>query len=85
MGHRLVVMMDGGIRYGTDVFKAIAHGAQCVFVGRPALWGLAVDGQAGVERVLETLRDEFGRAMSLSGTVTLSDITAKYLMRISNL
>lgn len=78
-------MMDGGIREGNDVFKAIAYGAKCVFVGRPVLWGLAVDGQKGVERVLEILRDDFDRTMSLSGTLTVADITPDYLIRKSKL
>lgn len=78
-------MLDGGIREGVDVFKAIAYGAQCVFVGRPVLWGLAVDGQAGVERVLHLLHDEFDRTMSLSGTLTVKDITAEYCLRVSKL
>lgn len=67
-------MFDGGIRQGTDVFKALALGAQLVFVGRPAIWGLAVDGQKGVERVLEILRKELDIVMALSGCATLKDI-----------
>lgn len=74
VGHRLVVMMDGGIREGTDVFKAIAYGAHLVFVGRPILWALAVDGQKGVEHILHLLHTEFERTMALSGTNTLADI-----------
>lgn len=83
VGHRVAVMMDGGIREGGDVFKAIAYGAQCVFVGRPVLWGLAVDGQPGVERVLHMLHDELDRAMALSGTPAVSDITVDYLVHRS--
>ncbi|WP_394829366.1 alpha-hydroxy acid oxidase [Pendulispora albinea] len=61
------VYLDGGVRRGTDVLKALALGARAVLVGRPLLWGLAVDGEAGVRRVLELLRDELALAMALSG------------------
>ena len=60
--------MDGGVRQGTDVLKALAMGARAVFIGRPVLWGLAYNGQEGVESVLQILRDEFKTAMMLSGT-----------------
>lgn len=80
VGHRLVVMMDGGVREGTDVFKAIAYGARLVFVGRPVLWGLAVNGQQGVEDVLKLLKLEFDRAMALSGTNSLAEITRDFVI-----
>lgn len=64
---RVEVYMDGGVRQGVDVLKALALGARAVFIGRPVLWGLASNGQEGVERVLEILRDEFTTAMMLSG------------------
>jgi (S)-2-hydroxy-acid oxidase len=64
---RVEVFMDGGVRQGTDVLKALAMGARAVFIGRPVLWGLACGGQNGVEKVLELLRDEFHSAMMLSG------------------
>ncbi|HEX9067760.1 MAG TPA: alpha-hydroxy acid oxidase [Ktedonobacterales bacterium] len=67
------VLLDGGIRRGTDVLKALALGARAVLVGRPILWGLAVDGQRGVERVLTMLRDELELAMMLAGR---PDVTA---------
>jgi 4-hydroxymandelate oxidase len=69
------VYIDGGIRRGTDVLKAIAYGARAVLVGRPILWGLAVAGEAGVKSVLEMLRQEFDVAMALSGCPTLGSIT----------
>jgi 4-hydroxymandelate oxidase len=69
------VYIDGGIRRGTDVLKAIAYGARAVLVGRPILWGLAVGGEAGVKSVLEMLRQEFDVAMALSGCPTLCSIT----------
>jgi isopentenyl diphosphate isomerase/L-lactate dehydrogenase-like FMN-dependent dehydrogenase len=67
VGDQLDVLVDGGIRRGTDVFKALALGACAVLIGRPVVWGLAVDGQAGAQRVLEILLDEFDRALALAG------------------
>ena len=64
---RAEVLLDGGVRRGTDVVKALALGARAVLVGRPVLWGLAVAGQRGVELVLERLRDELDVAMGLCG------------------
>ena len=69
------VYVDGGIRRGTDVLKAMAYGARAVLVGRPILWGLAVGGEAGVKSVLEMLRQEFDLAMALSGCPRVTDIT----------
>lgn len=69
------ILVDGGIRRGTDVLKAIALGADAVLVGRPVLWGLAVDGRAGVGRVLGILRSELDRAMALCGCPDLSACT----------
>ena len=71
---RVEVFIDGGIRRGTDVLKALALGAQAVLVGRPILWGLAVNGQAGVRHILQLLRDELEVAMALSGCATVADI-----------
>jgi 4-hydroxymandelate oxidase len=71
---RCEVLLDGGIRWGTDVLKALALGARAVLVGRPVLWGLAVDGQAGVKRVLELLRDELATAIALAGCPTVASI-----------
>ena len=65
---RVDVFLDGGVRQGTDVLKALALGAKAVFVGRPVLWGLAYKGQEGVEEMLNVLRAEFRQAMMLSGT-----------------
>jgi hypothetical protein len=69
------VYVDGGIRRGTDVLKAMAYGARAVLVGRPVLWGLAVGGEAGVKYVLEMLRNEFDLAMALAGCPSLSAIS----------
>jgi 4-hydroxymandelate oxidase len=67
---RIPVLLDGGVRRGTDVAKALALGARAVLIGRPALWGLAAGGQAGVERVLAILRAELERALALLGRPT---------------
>jgi 4-hydroxymandelate oxidase len=75
LGGRAELFMDGGVRRGTDVIKAIARGARAVLIGRPVLWGLAVDGEAGVCRVLQLLRDEIDLAMGLCGCRTVSEIT----------
>jgi 4-hydroxymandelate oxidase len=73
------VYVDGGIRRGADVLKALAQGARAVLVGRPILWGLAVAGEEGAFRVLEILRQEFQEAMLLSGCTRLSDIDRSLL------
>ena len=69
------VYVDGGIRRGTDVLKAMAYGARAVLVGRPILWVLTVGGEAGVKSVLEMLRQEFDLAMALSGCSNLTAMT----------
>ncbi|XP_063715118.1 2-Hydroxyacid oxidase 1-like [Symsagittifera roscoffensis] len=69
------VFVDGGVRTGTDVLKALALGANAVFIGRPVLWGLACGGEEGVSRVLEILNEELRLSMALSGCRTLSDVT----------
>jgi 4-hydroxymandelate oxidase len=79
VGGRAEVYVDGGIRRGTDVVKALARGARAVMVGRPVLWGLAVDGEPGVARVLEILRNEFDTALALSGCPSVADVTADLL------
>lgn len=72
---RADVLIDGGIRRGTDVLKALALGARAMQVGRPVLWGLAVDGEAGLRHVLELLRAEFDLAMALCGCRSVAEIT----------
>jgi 4-hydroxymandelate oxidase len=74
VGDRLEVVLDGGVRRGTDVLKALALGARAVFLGRPVLWGLAAGGEAGVTKMLNVLQTELELAMSLSGKVTLADL-----------
>ena len=71
---RCEVYIDGGIRRGTDILKALALGARAVLVGRPVLWGLAASGAEGAYHVLEILRKELELAMALSGRPTLSSI-----------
>jgi len=73
------VYVDGGIRHGTDILKALALGARAVMIGRPVIWGLAVHGADGVRDVLDHLRAELVRAMQLCGTVALKDITPDLL------
>jgi 4-hydroxymandelate oxidase len=73
---RIEVLLDGGVRRGADVVKALALGARAVLIGRPYLWGLAVDGEAGVRWVLETLRDELRLAMALTGVSRVDQITS---------
>ena len=82
VGGKVEVYVDGGIRRGTDVLKAIACGARAVFLGRPVLWGLASGAEAGVRYVLEMLRQEFDLAMALSGCPTLSSITRDLIRRL---
>jgi 4-hydroxymandelate oxidase len=67
VGGRVPILLDGGIRRGTDVLKALALGARAVLIGRPYLWGLAADGERGVRRVLDLLRAELELAMALAG------------------
>ena len=72
---QMPLLLDGGIRRGTDVVKAIALGARAVLIGRPYLWGLAVDGAAGVQRVTDILRDELEAAMAMCGAPSLEKIS----------
>jgi 4-hydroxymandelate oxidase len=71
---RAEIYVDGGIRRGTDVIKAIARGARAVLIGRPVLWGLAVDGENGVRRVLDILRTELDNALGLCGHTRVDEI-----------
>jgi 4-hydroxymandelate oxidase len=76
---RIPVLLDGGVRRGTDVVRALALGAVAVAVGRPVLWGLAVDGAAGVGEVLELFRDDVDRALALCGATSPRDLDAELL------
>ncbi|MFN8371939.1 MAG: alpha-hydroxy acid oxidase [Anaerolineae bacterium] len=75
------VLVDGGIRRGTDILKALALGAKGALLGRPVLWGLTVNGEAGVGQVLEMLLAEFELAMALSGCNSIAEITPDLLFR----
>jgi isopentenyl diphosphate isomerase/L-lactate dehydrogenase-like FMN-dependent dehydrogenase len=81
MGSRTEVFLDGGVRRGSDVAKAIALGARAVLVGRPWLYGLAVDGQQGVSDVIEVLRSELSRTMRLVGATSLAELDETWVMR----
>jgi len=76
---RIPVFVDGGFRRGTDVFKALALGANSVGIGRPFLWGLGAFGEAGVDRVIEIMQAELKLAMGNCGTRTVADITRDYV------
>ncbi len=76
---RVPVLVDGGIRRGTDIIKAFALGASAVQIGRPYLWGLGISGAEGVTRVVEILRKEFEIAMALTGRPTIASIDRSVL------
>ncbi|MCC6609882.1 MAG: alpha-hydroxy-acid oxidizing protein [Burkholderiales bacterium] len=78
-GHALTVLVDGGIRRGSDVVKAIALGARGVLLGRATLYGLAAGGEAGVARALVILRDEIERVLALIGCATIADVSARHV------
>jgi isopentenyl diphosphate isomerase/L-lactate dehydrogenase-like FMN-dependent dehydrogenase len=77
---KIPVLVDGGIRRGTDIFKALALGATAVGIGRPEAWGLAAFGQPGVEAVLEMLRHELRTIMRQTGTTSVDKITRSYVV-----
>jgi isopentenyl diphosphate isomerase/L-lactate dehydrogenase-like FMN-dependent dehydrogenase len=79
---RIEVLVDGGIRRGTDVVKALALGARAVLAGRAPLWGLTVDGEPGARRVLELLRTEILTALQLVGATSPGDVTRTQVQRV---
>uniref|UniRef100_V9KPC6 (S)-2-hydroxy-acid oxidase n=1 Tax=Callorhinchus milii TaxID=7868 RepID=V9KPC6_CALMI len=81
---RVEVYLDGGIRTGSDVLKALALGAKCVFIGRPVVWGLAYKGEEGVREILQILNDEFRLSMALAGCRNVSEIN-RNLIQFSKL
>jgi 4-hydroxymandelate oxidase len=81
VGGRVEVLMDGGVRRGTDVLKALALGARAVLIGRPYMYGLAVGGEEGLARVLQLLREEIANAMALSGRPNLASIDRSLVKR----
>jgi 4-hydroxymandelate oxidase len=79
---RCEVLVDGGIRRGVDILKALSLGAKAVLIGRPVLWGLSVAGSEGVTHILEILKDELDLAMALSGCTCLADIDQDLCFKI---
>ncbi|XP_036004450.1 hydroxyacid oxidase 1-like [Fundulus heteroclitus] len=79
---RCDVYMDGGVRRGTDVLKALALGAKAVFIGRPVLWGLACQGEEGVIELLELLKEELRLALALSGCRSISEVSRSLVRRV---
>ena len=76
------VLLDGGIRRGTDILKSLAYGAKAVLIGRPVLWGLAVAGKIGVSHIISLLQDELNLAMALSGCASLGDIDSSLVSQL---
>jgi 4-hydroxymandelate oxidase len=79
IGDQLDVLVDGGIRRGSDVLKALALGARAVLIGRPVLWGLTLDGADGVTRVLELLLREFDNALALAGAPYATELDRRWV------
>jgi 4-hydroxymandelate oxidase len=80
VGDRAEVLIDGGIRRGTDVLKALALGARATLIGRPVLWGLAVGGEAGATHVLNLLRAELELDLRLCGLKSVADVPRSLLV-----
>ncbi|XP_065369384.1 uncharacterized protein Hao [Calliphora vicina] len=83
VGDDMVVMLDGGVRHGNDVFKALALGAKMVFLGRPAVWGLGCGGEAGVKDMLTVLKKDMDITMALAGCQKLSNIKGNMVVHES--
>jgi 4-hydroxymandelate oxidase len=80
VGGRAAVLLDGGVRRGTDIIKALAFGADAVLIGRPMMWALAYNGEDGVSLALEMILNEFSDAMALCGCNTVEDITPDLIL-----
>jgi 4-hydroxymandelate oxidase len=78
---RIEVLVDGGVRRGADVLRALALGARAVLLGRPILWGLAVAGEEGAFGVLDTMREELDQAMALAGCAHVGEATRELVAR----
>ena len=84
VGERVPILLDGGIRRGTDVLKALALGATCVGIGKPIFFALAVGGEDAVSHVLSILKTELEAAMAICGVETVQDITRQLVTRHPN-
>ena len=82
VGGRIPILIDGGFRRGSDIFKALALGADAVCVGRPYVFGLGAFGEAGVEKVLSILRTEFRRVMMEAGVTSVAQINSDYIEQV---
>ncbi|XP_031408536.1 hydroxyacid oxidase 1-like [Meleagris gallopavo] len=78
---KVEVFLDGGVRKGTDILKALALGAKAVFIGRPLIWGLVYQGEEGAKEVLQMLKEEFRLAMALTGCRTVKEIGRTLIRR----
>jgi isopentenyl diphosphate isomerase/L-lactate dehydrogenase-like FMN-dependent dehydrogenase len=78
---RIPVLIDGGFRRGTDVFKALALGASAIGIGRPYIWGLGAFGQQGVEKIIQLMEAELVVVMKQAGTTAIGKITPEYVRR----
>ncbi|OIT36943.1 PREDICTED: peroxisomal (S)-2-hydroxy-acid oxidase GLO4-like isoform X1 [Nicotiana attenuata] len=76
---KVPVLLDGGIRRGTDIFKALALGAKAILIGRPVVYGLATKGESGVKQVIEMLKNELEQTMALAGCCNVNDITRSHV------
>ena len=81
VGDKTTIIMDGGIRSGLDVVKAIANGADFTMIGRAWIWALAARGQGGLDALLRTFKSEMDVAMALTGVTDIADITSNILDR----
>ncbi len=81
VGDKMEILLDGGIRRGIDVLKALSLGAKAVLIGRPILWGLGMDGEQGVNLVLELLKNELDLAMALSGCNSIEQINPSFVQK----
>jgi isopentenyl diphosphate isomerase/L-lactate dehydrogenase-like FMN-dependent dehydrogenase len=79
VGNRVEIILDGGVRRGTDVIKALALGATACMIGRPYLFGLGVSGETGVAKALTILRTEVERCMGLLGCCSVKEISKEFL------